>query len=245
MEEYKNNWAKAHQRGRIISGIILIIVGSLFFARKLGIEFPDWLFSWPMFFISLGFYVGGKHNFSNPSWLILVGLGSVLMLERFYPSIQIHEFFWPVVLIAIGAFLIVKPRRNRYARWMNAKEMANCMSSETNENKIEINAVMGGVKKVVLSKDFSGGEVNCVLGGAEINLTQADMLGTAVIEINNVFGGTKLVVPANWEVQSEVMVVLGGVEDKRPRVSDNLSANMKRLVLKGNCIFGGIDIKSY
>ncbi len=244
MGDDKNNWVIARQRGRIISGIILILVGSLFFARKLGMEFPDWIFSWPMFFIALGFYVGGKHNFSNPSWLILVALGSILMIERFYPSIQIHEFFWPVVLIAIGAFLIVKPRKNKYARWINAKEMANCVSSETNENRIEILAVMGGVKKVVLSKDFIGGEINCVMGGAEINLTQADILGTAVLEINNVFGGTKLLVPANWEVQSEVAVVLGGVEDKRSQHANN-SLELKRLILKGNCIFGGIDIKSY
>lgn len=94
MEDERNFGEANYKRGRIISGIVLIITGSLFFARKLGMIFPDWLFSWPMFLIALGVYIGAKHNFRNPSWLILVGLGAVFMLERFYPDLSIYEYFW-------------------------------------------------------------------------------------------------------------------------------------------------------
>lgn len=252
MEDERNFGEANYKRGRIISGIVLIITGSLFFARKLGMIFPDWLFSWPMFLIALGVYTGAKHNFRNPSWLILVGLGAVFMLERFYPDLSIYEYFWPVLLIGIGAMLIVKPARmNRFknknfGRFKAQTTNDACsMVSETNENIIEITAVLGGIKKIVLSKDFKGGEINCIMGGAEINFTQADIIGSAKLEINNIFGGTKLLIPANWEVVSDVVVVLGGIEDKRPLPNDTQRSKDKILYIEGSCVFGGIDIKSY
>jgi predicted membrane protein len=210
------------------------------------------LFTWPMFLIALGFYVGGKHNFRNPGWVIMVGIGLLFLLERFYPDMRLAEYFWPVVLIAAGAFLIIKPYKRR-RQWekgfgkfgSNANDPSCMQVSETNENQIEITAVMGGVKKIVLSKDFKGGEINCVMGGAEVNFTQADLTGKVVLEVNNILGGTKLLIPANWEVVSEVMVVLGGVEDKRPISSDSQRNGEKTLIIKGSCIMGGIDIRSY
>jgi len=252
MEDERNFSEANFKRGRIISGIVLIIAGSLFFARKLGILFPDWLFTWQMFLIVLGVYIGAKHNFKNPSWLILVGLGVVFMLERFYPAIRIHEFFWPILLIAFGAMMLIKPARlnrfkgKRFEKYRAQMEQDTCsIASETNENKIDVTAVLGGIKKNVLSKDFKGGEINCIMGGAEVNLTQADILGSARLEINNIFGGTKLLIPANWEVVSDVVVVLGGIEDKRPLPNDAQRSKDKILYIEGSCVFGGIDIKSY
>jgi hypothetical protein len=52
-------------------------------------------------------------------------------------------------------------------------------------------------------------------------------------------------VPANWNVQSDIVTILGGVEDKRPMMAPGSSANNKVLILKGACVFGGVDIRSY
>ncbi|OYU94475.1 MAG: hypothetical protein CFE21_15825 [Bacteroidetes bacterium B1(2017)] len=252
MDEQNEFKESDFKKGRIISGIILILVGALFFAKKLGVLFPDWLFSWPMFLVALGFYVGGKHNFRTPGWIIIVGIGFLFLLERFYPGMNLTEYFWPILLIGAGAFIIVKPHRRKrnwekdFGKFGYNPNDPKCMTvSETNENQIEITAVMGGVKKIVLSKDFKGGEINCVMGGAEINLTQADIQGRVKLEVNNILGGTKLLVPANWEVISEVTVVLGGVEDKRPLMHESQRTSEKTLFIEGSCIMGGIEIKSY
>jgi predicted membrane protein len=82
------------------------------------------------------------------------------------------------------------------------------------------------------------------MGGAEINLSQADFEGKVILEITQVFGGTALIIPANWEVQSESTAILGGIEDKRA-VNDMISNGSKILVLKGVTVFGGIEIKNY
>jgi len=102
--------------------------------------------------------------------------------------------------------------------------------------------VFGGTKKKVMSKDFKGGEINCVFGGNDLDFMQADINGSAVLEVNVVFGGAKLLVPNHWKVQSDVDCAFGAVEDKR---RDATEVSDKTLVLKGTVAFGGIEIKSY
>lgn len=247
LEKY-NPVPQVPQPSRILGGIVLVVAGVLFFARKLGVDFPEWLFTWPMFLIALGIYISAKHNFKNPGGYILIVIGGVFLTERFYPEFRIHEFFWPTLLIIFGITMIFKPRRQRSAdanRYPNGIADACYTSVVTTEYSIEVNSILAGVKRNVLSKDFKGGEINCIMGGAEINLSHAIINGTATLEMNQIFGGAKLIVPANWEIVSEVTVVLGGVEDKR-QIAGNFNQEQKPvLILKGVCVFGGIDIRSY
>jgi predicted membrane protein len=114
------------------------------------------------------------------------------------------------------------------------------------EDIIDSTTVFGGVKKNIITKDFKGGDITTFFGGTDIDLMQADFTGKAVVDITQVFGGTKLVVPPHWQIKSEDLVCLfGAIEDKRPIRRDIVSDDQKILVLRGVCIFGGIDIKSY
>jgi predicted membrane protein len=106
---------------------------------------------------------------------------------------------------------------------------------------LDVNAVFGSVKKTVLSKNFKGGEVNTVMGGCELNLTQADIVGRAEIEVNTVFGGTRIIVPPNWQVHSDMDSVFGSMEDKRPIQLLNPDPN-KLLVIRGTAVFGGTEL---
>ena len=96
-----------------------------------------------------------------------------------------------------------------------------------------------------MTKDFKGGDVVNVFGGTELNLSQSDINGTAVLELTTIFGGTKLIVPSHWSVKSEAVTIFGGIEDKRQLLPPSLDRPEKILVLKGTVIFGGIDIKSF
>jgi predicted membrane protein len=105
-------------------------------------------------------------------------------------------------------------------------------------------SIFGGVNKTILSKNFKGGEIVNIFGGAELDFTQADITGRVYIDITQVFGGTKIIVPSNWQVVSDLAAVFAGVDDKRIR-STASSNNDKILVLKGTSIFAGVDIRSY
>ena len=121
---------------------------------------------------------------------------------------------------------------------------ANAGMATSTDDEIECVAVFGGVKRSVVSKNFRGGEIVAVFGGAEIDLTHADINGVVKLEATNVLGGTKLIVPPTWDVQSEMVAIFGGVEDKRRIQPERINQN-KRLVLYGTAFLGGLEIKSF
>jgi hypothetical protein len=52
-----------------------------------------------------------KSSGNMTAGLILIGIGAVALLARYIPQISWHTI-WPVILIAIGIFLIV-PKNNK------------------------------------------------------------------------------------------------------------------------------------
>lgn len=244
---------KNFTQGRILSGIILVIVGSLFLAKHLGVIFPAWLFTWPVFLIVLGFFIGAKHNFQRGGWWIVSLIGTVFLIDKVTPGVHISHIFWPVLIIIIGLVFIFKPKRKWHGEHWKAQwkeKMKNHYTEYTErgnpDDYMESVSIFGGVKKNIISKNFKGGEIVCIFGGSEINLMQSDINGRVVLEVVQVFGGTKLIVPAHWNVVSEEMVaILGGIEDKRPPYVGNTADDTKVLVIKGTSVFAGIDIRSY
>lgn len=134
------------------------------------------------------------------------------------------------------------------AGWKNEqtgiKEGPDVISGDKNDF-IRIDSVFSGVNRMILSKNFQGGKISCVFGGAEIDLSQADIQGTAVIKVDVVFGGLKLIVPANWGVQSYIDGAFQSVDDNRKYQSAIDIDHNKMLVLKGTAVFGGVEVKSY
>jgi predicted membrane protein len=115
--------------------------------------------------------------------------------------------------------------------------------SFSSEDYLDATTVFGGIHKNILSKNFKGGDITIFMGGAEINLSQADIQGTVTLDITQIMGGTKIIVPPHWEIRSQLTSVFGSIEDKR----QNLSATNpdKVLIIDGSSVFGGIEIRNY
>ena len=246
-----NSWESNHRRGKLFGGLIIVGIGCLFLAREMGAIIPSWIFSWQMLLIVIGLYVGVKHAFQRIGWLIMIMIGSAFLLRDYMPQYDFTHYLWPLALIILGLFVMLRPKRKCRDHWRRWDRRHNWRyGSETQgpaetDSYIDVSSVFGNVKKNIISKAFKGGEVNCVFGGAEINFSQADIEGTARMEVNAVFGGARLIVPSNWNVKSELTAVLGNVEDKRPVHKDIISDESKVLILEGNAVFGGIEIRSY
>lgn len=248
-EQARKNWEKNYRSSKVFKGLVVMTIGALFLAKELGADLPQWLLSWKMLLIVVGLSIGIKHGFQRIGWIIPIIIGIAFMVQDFFPGFRISHLIWPIIIIIVGVIIIMKPRRRHRNHWRrhqqwNEWKKEYCAPADT-EDYLEVNAVFGGVKKNIISKNFTGGEINAVFGGAEINMMQAEIHGKVVLEINQVFGGTKLIVPAHWEIQSELTAVLGSVEDKRPVVPKGINAGGDVLILKGSAVFGGIDIKSY
>lgn len=246
MRAQMEQWDKARTRGKIATGVVVITAGVLFLVREMGVQLPQWIFSWQMLLIAIGVISGVKSGFRKIGWLVLVLLGSGFLLKDFVPEWNFSRLIWPVAIIVVGLYILFRPKRTttwkECQRW-NGKTGYEQVVADPSDH-IEINAVFSGVEKHVTSKTFKGGEVNAVFGGVELNLTQADIDGAVELEINNVFAGTRLVVPPHWELKSELSAFLGGVEDKRMQ-TNQVGDSKKVLVIKGNAVFGGIEIASY
>ena len=116
-------------------------------------------------------------------------------------------------------------------------------SPYSSEDYIDTTSIFGGVHKKVVSKNFRGGDIVTFLGGSEIDLSQAEIYGTARLDVTQVMGGTKIIVPAHWEVRSEVTALFAGFEDKRQQPA-MINPN-KVLIIDGTSIFGGIELKNF
>ncbi len=224
-----------HNTGRVIGGIVLLMVGMAIMLRQLDVDMPYWLFSWPMILVVIGLYIGGRDAFKPGGWMVVALVGVVFLVEDVLDDYDMDfaRYFWPLIIISIGLYMIFKPRQR--------KSYDNTIASDDYFNST---AIFGGTKNNVISKNFKGGEISTFFGGTDLNLSQADFQGSVVIHSTTAFGGVNIIAPANWNIKSEVVFIFGGMEDKRPQPNGGTDLN-KTLVLKGTCIFGGVDVKSF
>ncbi len=116
--ETNNITPNTPNNGRVIAGILILAIGSMLLIRQMDWFFvPHWLFSWPMWMIGYGVYVGGKHNFRKPIWLWLVVLGTAFLVTR-----NVHDggrLIWPAAIIGMGAYMITKHNKPADAEYPN------------------------------------------------------------------------------------------------------------------------------
>ena len=233
----------------MLTGVFILIIGVAALLKATLTDFPDWLFSWQMLLIAFGMFIGLRHNFRGPSWLILILIGGIFLINEIYPEISFRRYMWPVAIIVVGLFIILRPRRGwKFNPNKKTEGASDSFFTEdidySKEDFVDSTSFFGGAKKIVISKNFKGGDLVNIFGGTELDLSQADFTGTSVIELTTIFGGTKLLVPSNWSVKSEAVTIFGGIEDKR-RMQTITEATEKTLYIRGTVIFGGIEIKSF
>ncbi|HEX7367680.1 MAG TPA: hypothetical protein VF273_11320 [Pelobium sp.] len=259
------------QHAKKVLGAAILIIGLALLANQMGADLPNWLLSWPMFLIVLGITSGIKHQFRTSGWIIMTLIGVVFLAEKIFPALSVSQYTWPLILIGLGIFFIFgksfkthdcKRRKRWQQRYGNPNDNINdnFAYAEVPKNEepataqteyhvageefIDSVSVFGGTKKNILSKNFKGGDVTNIMGGAELNFYHADINGVVVLDVVQMFGGTKIIVPPSWEVVTEMAAVFGGIDDKRS-LNQVLTDKSKVLLIKGTSIFGGIDIRNY
>ncbi len=242
----------SHMRGYGWTGVLLLLIGIVALLKAALLPIPYWVYSWPMLLIVIGVFIGIRRGFRGMSWLLFILIGGAFLADHIYPDFEMRRYTWPAVLIFLGLVFILRPRR----RWCDRDEKKNPSSDMptdpvinpdekySNEDFVNATSVFGGTKRNVISKNFKGGDLLSIFGGTELDLSKADLNGTATLELITMFGGTKLIIPSNWTVKSQAAVIFGSIEDKRS-VTATTDGTEKVLLLKGTVMFGGVDIKSY
>lgn len=253
----RREWARERWENRdrgqshVWTGLFLLAIGGVALLKSFGFPLPPWLFSWQMLLIVIGLFIGFKKGFRDGGWFVPIIVGSAFLLNDFFLNGELRKHMWPLILIVIGAVFLLRPR-NRHLSLDQKKntgsdaETITPLDEEhyTKDDIINSTNIFSGTKRVILSKNFKGGELVNIFGGAEIDLTQADIVNTAILDVTAIFGGATLVVPSHWAVKSECVTVFGGIGDKRKFTSYNEPLG-KTLIIKGTLLFGGMEIKSY
>ncbi len=250
-----SNINNLNQNSRIWTGIFLLACGTTLLASKMGAPIPPWIIGWEMFLIALGLLIGIRQQFRNPAAFILLFIGGASLIDNHFPQLNIRNYIWPILIILTGVYFILRPHKTKRQKLLlmnddvqnkyepnTVQPVEDYNTTVSSESVLDVTAVFGGVKKKLVSKTFRGGDITAFMGGAEIDLTGADIQSSAVLDITAVFGGIKLIIPADWKVQNKATAVFGGVEDKR-----NMPASFsdKLLIIDGAAVFGGIELKSY
>ena len=218
--------------GPILPGLLVLVLGIVFLLDNLDVVESGRIFRfWPVILIA----VGVKHLWEARdrgtalSGTLLAGAGALLLLD----TLRVIRFnvweLWPLILVAVGFRMLTRARSD---------PAASAGATESDEN---CHAFLGGVERRNRSADFRGGSASAFMGGVNLDLTGADMVGDrAVMHVSAMMGGIEIRIPEEWTTEVRVVPLLGGIEDK----TRGPSAATKRLVLEGTVLMGGLEIRN-
>jgi len=246
-----NNNLGHFSRG-LIFGVIILLVGVALLFDQLGIISAEHVFRfWPMILVVFGlFNVFGCSNRSRHVWGgVLILMGVLLQLDELGISRVGIQTIWPIFIIGIGVVLVMQAFRGGSGKtsWVDGwrGNWYQRMNANTSDARINSVNVFGGGVTRVSTKNFQGGEVLAIFGGFEIDFRKADIEGEqAVVEVVTAFGGGEIRVPENWSVTIDRVSLLGGFDDKTTHPVPGGTVPIKKLILRGISILGGLSVKN-
>src|SRR5215510_16214538 len=214
--------------GQLVAGLVVAGLGVLFTLDNLHlVHAREVLRYWPAILLVVGIsqvlqarsiagMVGGS------IWILF---GGILLGQRLN-LISNALRFWPLTLVAIGAYVVWQS--------MNRREV----HAGDGSQRVSAVAVLGGVDRRVTSSSFQGADVTAFMGGGKLDLREATMAGNeAIVDILAVMGGFEIYAPETWNVTVDMVPIMGGYEDKTRHPAD---PSAPRLRVRGFLMMGGV-----
>lgn len=213
--------------GRLYLGALIIAVGTLLLLDNADVlDFGDVVSRWwPLAIILAGLL----SLIANPRhWaiaLIITAVGGTLLLNSL-DVLDISAIVLPAILIFVGLIVI-------FGRGLGSKTVTGDQVSSFN--------IFSGSELSSHSKQFQGGSVSTLFGGAEIDLRDAVPAPDASLDVFTAFGGVEIRVPDGWQVNMHGLPLFGGFENATKK--DTLPADAPKLDISATALFGGIEVK--
>ncbi|MDR0830518.1 MAG: cell wall-active antibiotics response protein [Prevotellaceae bacterium] len=251
-------------KSKLIFSVLLILAGIVLLGLNFGFipqAMKPILISWQMLVIILGvlslFY---RHYFSG---IIMIVVGNFFMIPdlfRAFPetfswaSENFVHLYYPVLLIFGGILLVIYWLLPKKYRWCGHRHFfSEKMEFNINLNgerkgkhkgNLDKNVIFSGIDEIFLDEFFTGGELNSIFGGIDIDLRRTKLPeGDTYLEMNAIFGGINITVPNDWLIEFRQSAILGGFKDSRLVDEKNIDKSRK-LIITGAFIFGGGEIKN-
>jgi predicted membrane protein len=261
MENQNKNGAPRVWRTGLGFSLLLLLIGFGLLAVNFG-WFPEafhrLLFSWPMLLIVIGLWSICCRKFIGG--LVCTGIGIFFILPKLalcFPA-QFPNFppdfisrFWPVLLILAGVMLIISRFiPNNCNRGCKAQAQGSHQYFQDGKNR-EVHhesnffyrsVVFGNGEYVLMNNLFTGGKISVSFGAITLDMRKSILPDEPVrLKIHNSFGGVVIIVPDTWNVSVQVNGICGGFKDNR--IVKNMSTDGKLLIIEGECVFAGGELK--
>jgi predicted membrane protein len=239
-----------------VLGLLIVALGLLLTADNLGIAHTGAFISrfWPTILIAVGLAKVAKGR-GGSGWLfgtILMLVGSAMLIDRvFNIPIDIGDW-WPMLIVLMGVVIVMRafggPRvKVRKVPGLVDDPMPGVVpespasGAPSAESTISEFAMWAGKQRRISSPAFRHADLKAIRGGIELDLRQAGTAnGEAVVDLFVMWGGVEIWVPPDWAVSNQVGLLMGGAEDK----SSGRQDARHRLIVRGFCLMGGIEIKT-
>jgi predicted membrane protein len=253
---------------KFIIGVCLVLVGIVLALDQLGLLYANHLLRyWPAALIVIGLVMlqrGERHSALRALVLIVVG-GWLLLNTLGLVSLDLWEFFVPLLLVFFGARIMMHNQRPRpgaptdppgigptaggppTAGTPPAAQGPNSFASASAGSAEPVHAslfsLLSSSKRRWGKSIFRGADTTAFMGGCELDLREA-LMGTgelAVVDVFVMMGGVTIFVPPHWTVSQEVVPLMGGVHDKTRSVPSNPA---QHLLVRGTVVMGGVEISN-
>jgi hypothetical protein len=228
-----------------VPAVILIGIGSLFLLNNLGIVyFHDIFRYWPVILIVVGIFrlIDSPNSGSRVAGGILIAVGGVALPITLGILDLSWNQIWPLFLIGLGVLMLTDRLTGGWGNW---GDWGPKVKRALTGGSLHESSVFGGGKRVITDQNFTGGKIDAVFSGIEVDLRGASMVGdSAKLEINAVFGGVELKIPPTWNAVVKGQGVFGAYVDSSYHPKPSEIPNQKQLFLTGGAVFGGVEVKN-
>jgi hypothetical protein len=230
---------------RLAFGLLVMGLGVLFTLDNLDlVRAGDVLRWWPALVLGYGLMrltgAGGHRNVVGGA--LFTAAGTLLML-RAAGALDFEPWdFWPVILVLVGLSMVSRAFQRAHPPDGAPAAGGDPAAGSDPAAAFHTIAFWAGIERKVTSREFRGGDVTAVMGGAEIDLRGARMQGDhAVVDVTALWGGVELFVPADWRVSIEALPLLAGIEDSSHPPAGEVRGH---LVVRGVVLMGGLEVKN-
>lgn len=214
--------------GRLFFGVVVIAAGTILLLGSADVIEAGRGFAifWPSVIILAGLLSVIANRRHWVLGVVIMFVGTAFLLSNLN-VVDLGNVIWPVVIIVVGLVIIFGRGGNVHGDVGDSLNSFHVFSGSTLTSR---------------SKQFKGGSVSAVFGGAEIDLRGAELAPNATLDIFMAFGGVEMKVPTGWNVVIRGFPIFGGFENKA--TGESLPANAPTLVVNATVLFGGMEVKN-
>lgn len=228
---------KMKKLSKILWGIALIAVGSIFALKAFGVTNVEIFFDgWWTLFIIVPCLVGIFSEREKTGNIIGLLIGVFLLLCC--QNVLSFDMFWK---LAIPAIIVIVGLKMIFGAIFGDKAIKMLETSRKNGDDIKVGcATFSGQNLNFDGEQFSGAELTAVFGGVKCDLRQAIIEKDCAVNATSVFGGIDILVPDNVNVKVNSNSIFGGVSEKNHRTAVQGAVT---IYINATCMFGGVEIK--